>query len=253
MGRYSSVNLLGNQCTRIYDKTTAETIDILGAKAKFYDDFLNTQFMTAAAGIAGWTVKDTGAQNVAPVILANQPGGVIKMGGENTNEKQESGIYWGDALNFNLDKGVIFETRLNCHHLAAGPTEIYFGLANAYVEGPIAASDDGPTIQAFFCFDGDAAATIHTDDTSTHNAAVDAATTVTVDTFYIYRIEVLDVTSVKFYINGARVASGTTFNMANGSNVVVQPYFMVHKESDAGTIGAGEIQIDYCKVWQLTR
>lgn len=253
MARYRAQNFLGNQYSRIYDAYTHETTDILGAKVRFYDDFINTQFMTAAAGIVGWTVKDTGGANVAPAIIANQSGGVIRMGGDNTAEKQESGIYFGDALNFNLDKGVVFEARVNCQTLAAGTAEIYFGLANAYVEGPIAETNDGPTIQAMFCFDGNAAATIHTDDAATHNPAVATGVTVSVNTFYIYRIDVHDVNSVKFYINGVRMAPATTFNMSNGDNVLVQPYFMYHKEADVPTTGAGMMYIDYVKVFQLAR
>ena len=253
MAKYKAQNFLGNQYTRIYDSSTDETVDILGAKVKFYEDFnWTTIFTTTEHG--PWLKKDTHA-DATEDILANQPGGVALLHMGATDAEQEAGLTFGDALTFNLDKGLVFEARCNVAVLPTLLGETYFGLANAYVKGRLAAADEGPTVHAVFhnsVFGGAAGGLvkIYTDDDSTDNAAVTTATTVTAGTFYTFRIDVHDVTSVKFYINGARVAKTTTFSMANGTNVVLQPYFMVYKNAGAGL---GDLQIDYCRVWQLSR
>lgn len=252
MGKFSSRNLSGNQYTRIFDTVTHETVNIINGKVAFVDDFISTDFMVAASGVMGWTKKDTSAAgDTYEAIVANQPGGVMKLElDEGQNEKEEAGIYFGDALNFNLDKGVIFECRAAIHTAPTLQSEIYFGFANAYVEGPIAEADAGPTIHAFFCYDGALTPTIHTDDTSNDNDAVATGVTSVLDTYEIFRIDCIDPASVKFYIDGARVGSATTFDMSTGANVVVQPFLFAHKETSAGD---GVVYIDYVKMWQLGR
>jgi hypothetical protein len=246
--REKAINFLGNQYTRIYDPATHETKEIRGAKIALVDDFLGTQIMTAAAGVFGWTLKDTA--NATEAILANQGGGVVALSLTNANEKQEAGIYQGDALNFNMDKGVIFEARVAVHTAPTDQAEIYFGLANAYVEGPISEADAGPTVHAFFCFDGDLVCLVFTDDAATDNNQKATGVTVVEDAFHVLRIEVLSVTDVRFYIDDVRVAASTTFGMSNGTNVVVQPFLICHKEAGAGV---GAAYVDKVSIWQLER
>lgn len=252
MQKYQASNFYSDQYCRIENPSTHETLRIEGAAVEFVEDFLNTDINVAAAGVCGWTKKDTsGAGDTYEAIVANQPGGVLKLElDEGQNEKEEAGLYFGDALNFNLDKGVVFECRATIHTAPTVQSEIYFGLANAYVEGPIAEADAGPTIHALFCFDGALTPTLHTDDTSNDNDAVATGVTEVADTYSIFRIDASDVSDVKFYIDGARVGSGTTFDMSTGANVVVQPYLFAHKETGAGD---GVVYFDYVKVWQLSR
>lgn len=254
MSVFKAQSLLGNQYVRVYNASTHETLRIEGAAYEFRDDFDQSVIQTTAAGVKGWTVKDTGAATEA--LVANQGCGVVSLNLTNANEKQEAGLYLADALNFNLDKHVIFEARVAVHTTPVNQAELYFGLANAYVEGPIIEADAGPTIHALFAVDAGAlTSTIHTDDTVNETAAGGVATghTYVLDTYYVFRIDVTDPAKVKFYINGARKAPTTTFNMSQGANVVVQPFFMAHKEADGAGTGAGSLYIDYVKVWQLER
>lgn len=251
MQLYRAQNILGNQYSRIYNPSTHETKDILGAALKFEDDFLNTAIMTAAAGVVGWTAKDTSAAgDTTPGIVANQSGGIAELKHDNQDEEQESGLYFGDALNFNLDKGLIIEFRLAAKVLPTLLTEMYFGLANAYVKGTLAAADQGPTIHGVFMLDGSGAVTIHTDDTSNDNDAVATGITVIAEAQHIFRIDALAPASLKFYIDGVRVATSTTFDMSTGANVVLQPYLMGYKSAGAGL---GTLYIDYVRAWQLSR
>ena len=82
------------------------------------------------------------------------------------------------------------------------------------------------------------------------NETCPKSTGVTVDnsSWYVCRIDTTDITDVKFYVNGARVAAGTTFDMSNLTDAegIMQPYFSLDKAS--GT-GQGALQIDYFKAW----
>lgn len=249
MGKYRSQNFLNNQYTRIYDGSTHETQDILGAKVKFEDDFENLYIKTAAAGVVGWTLKDSGAATEA--IVANQPGGVVGLTLAANDEEEEAGLTFGDALNFNLDKGLVFETRLAANVLPTLLSECYFGLAGAYVKGTLVAADQGPLVHVVFNLDGSGAVTLHTDDNGgSDNDAVATGVSVLATAFHVFRIDIHSVTNVRFYIDGARVGSSTTFNVSNGSNVVLQPYFMCYKSAGAGL---GQFYVDSVKVWQLSR
>ncbi len=229
-----------------YDGVTFETL-LAMYPFHFVDDFEGSVIKTVGSGIAGWTVKDTSAGGTAaPAIVGDASNGIVSLNLDATNEKQESGLYMADSLHINLDYGPIVEIRAAVHTAATGQAEMYFGLSNNYVEGPIVEADAGPTVHAFFVFDGGLACTIHTDDASTDKDAIATGITAVLDTYNIYRIDFTDITSVKFFIDGARVGSGTTFDMSNSSNVVTQPFMMLHKET--GT-GVGSLYIDYIKIW----
>jgi hypothetical protein len=236
-----------------YDSVTNEFLDVVGASAKFYDDFLGKyeNVYDAAANSAGiWTEKITGAAPPTAVMLDSAAGGVMSFNLTADNQKQEAGIYFADYENFNIDKGVIAEFRAAVHTTPTGQAELYFGLANAYVEGPIAEADAGPTVHALFCYDGAITPTVHTDDTSNDNNAKSTGVTSVLDTYEVFRIEILSAADVRFYIDGTRVASSTTFDMSTGSDVVLQPFIMAHKETG---VGVGALYVDSVKVWQMTR
>jgi hypothetical protein len=231
-----------NGILTFFNDTEYESVKPI-APVTFYDDFLNTQLQTAAAGVEGWTALSTGTPTTE-AILANQHGGVYTIALAATSENEEVGIYWGDALNWNIDKGPIFEIRANISVIPTLLTEIYFGLANAHAAGPI--STGGPTIHAMFCLDGAATPVIYTDDTSNDVDATATGVTVTTGAYNVYRIDMTNAADVKFYIDGASVGGGTTHDMSTGTNVVLQPYIMAQKASGAGL---GTINIDYVRVW----
>jgi len=233
------------------ESTTHETL-LASAPFELKDHFEGTVIQTVAAGVKGWTVKDTSAAGDAlPAIVANQPRGVVSLhldGGQ--NEKEESGLYLGDCLNFNLDYGPVIEFVAAVHVTPTSQAELYFGVANAYAEGPIAEADAGPTVHAFFMFDGGLVCTLHTDDASHDNNAIATGITVVEDAYHVFKIDMTTITDVLFFIDGTRVGSGTTFDMSNGTNVVVQPFMMAHKET--GT-GVGTLYIDKVYAYQAKR
>ena len=252
MAIYGAQALTGGY-TRIYNKTTHETLRIEGASIEYKDDFLGKYedvYISADNSAAYLIEKITGAAPPTIVMLDSISNGVLSMNFTADNQKQEALLHGNDYENFNLDKGVIIEYRAAVHTAPTDQAEVYLGLANAYVEGPIAEADAGPTVHAAFVYDAALTPTIHTDDASTDNNAVATGVTSVLDTYSIYRIDASVVTNVKFYINGVRVAASTTFTMANGTNVVVQPWFGLHKETG---VGVGSLYVDYMYIAQLGR
>lgn len=224
---------------KFYESTSQETVKPC-APVLLEDDFLG------ALDANKWLIlNNAGAES--QVKIANQHGGVFGLILTNAIAKQFSGLYAGDRLEFNLDKGPIFEARVSLHGIPTLLAEAYFGLANAHVEGPL--STDGPSVHACFNFDGSGLAVIDCDDDSHDTAATTTDVTVLVDVFHVYKIDFTTIADVLFYIDGVRVASGTAFDMSNGLNIMVQPYFMVHKESDAGGATVASMYIDYVRVW----
>jgi hypothetical protein len=220
-----------------FEATTHETV-LPVAPILFQDDFVS-------AVDARWTAKDTGAATEA--LVADTANGVLGLALDATNEKQEAGYYFNNERNFALNLGPVFECRAALHVLPTGQSEIYFGLAGDYVEGPIAEADAGPAEHIFFCFDGSGACKIFTDDTSTDNDAVATGVTVVADAYHIFKIDCSDPTSVKFYIDGAQVAASTTFTVNAVAALALQPFLICHKET--GT-GLGNIYVDYVRCWQ---
>jgi hypothetical protein len=175
-----------------------------------------------------------------------------------TAETEEAGIYARDSKDFNLDKGVIFETRLAVHVAPTVGGEIMIGFQNDnYSNGSnrILNADETAIYAAFGYYATLGAGlvpAIRTDDSANASGIISSAATAHVlDAYHIFRIECLSAASVKFYIDGARVASTTTFNMSQGSNVAVQPIILCQK--NGADAGLGDIYIDYIKMWQLSR
>jgi len=223
---------------RFFESTTQESMPV--APVSFYDEFF-------ALDTLYWTAKDTSAAGATtPALLADGDNGQLDLMLDATNEKQESGYYWNDNRPIKLDHGPNIEFGVIVHTLPTGQSELYFGLAGDYVEGPIAEADAGPAEHIFFCFDGSGACTIHTDDTVTDNDAVATGVTVVADALHIFRIDCTDPTNVLFYIDGTRVASSTTFSVNQVATLALQPFMICHKETG---VGLGELYIDYVRIW----
>jgi len=243
---YGVQNLLGNQYGRVYNKSTHETLRIEGASIELKEDFL--------AGVVDtnkWTEIDVGDSTKA--ITA----GILTYHLHVTGETEEAGIYARDSKDFNLDKGVIFECRMAVHVAPTIGGEFMIGFQNDnYSTGSnrILNADETAIYSAFGYYatlGTGLTAAIRTDDSANASGIISSATTVVLDAYHVYRIECLTASSVKFYIDGARVAASTTFNMSQGSNVMVQPIVMAQKNGvDAGL---GDFYCDYIKMWQLAR
>lgn len=246
MPNYRASNFSSDRWSRVENPSTHETIRIEGAPIVLEDDFL-----CGVVNTGKWTEVDVGDS------IKAISGGILTYHLHATGETEEAGIYARDSKDFNLDKGVIFECRLAVHVAPTVGGEIMIGFQNdSYSTGSnrILNADETAIYSAFGFYatlGAGLTAAIRTDDSVNASGIVSSATSVLVDAYHVYRIDCSNVASVKFYIDGARVASSTTFVMSQGSNVMVQPIVMCQKNGvDAGL---GDIYVDYIRCWQLAR
>jgi hypothetical protein len=228
-----------------YEGTTHERVSPL-APIVFYDDFLcpSTVVPDSASLESGvpWAKKIIGAAPPTVAGVADEVNGTVKCSLTVDSQKQDAGLYFGDQLVFSALQGLVFEARVTVTTLPTLVAEAVWGVTSAWADGP-----DAITYSAFFTADGSGEIFCESDDNATDRSAT-SGVTVTNTQAKIYRIDFTDVASVKFYIDGEQVATGTTFPWAaSAANSKLQPYLGMYKASGAGL---GEITVDYVRVWQ---
>jgi hypothetical protein len=229
-----------------YDTSTYETLKAT-YPLYFYDDFLGSAGGSVFGGTQIWNVVDVGALATA-AIVANSSNGQFLLHLAATNEAEDAVLYQyntalaDDNLTFDVGNGLIFETRIN---MAVAPGTGVRAVAG--MSGPHDLDKDTTANAAWFSWAASQVCNVETDDTTNDTAAATGITTVA-GTYNIFRIDFTTIADVKFFIDGARVASGTTFDMSNlsASEQQMQPYFSLDK---ANGTGLGEMNIDYVKIW----
>lgn len=227
-----------NNLLHFFDSTTFETVRPV-APVLFEDDFLG-----AALDTHKWTAIDALGATEA---IATGENGVCALTLTNAVEVQKAGLYCADMLGIVLDHKPIFEARLRFTTVPAEATKMtaVVGLASAD-----AADIDNITHSAWFRWDGDTVGliTCETDEGTAHETSkVTTGLTIVVNVWHIFKIDMSDPTSVKFYYDGVRVCAGTTFNMHTDATQGFQPYIRLDKAADAGDLGV--MEVDYVRVW----
>ena len=234
-----------------YDKTTYETLKATYS-LYFYDDFLGVAGGSVFDGTAIWNTLDVsvgGAPTVA--IVADSSGGHFLLALDAFNEDQDVVLYQyntalaDDNLTFDVGNGLIFETRIN---MAVVPGTGVCAVAG--MSGPHNLVKDTIANSAWFRWDASQVCKVETDDTTAGHENDDVATGVTTvaGTYNIFRIDFTTLSDVKFFIDGVRVATGTTFDMSDltAGEQQMQPYFSLDK---TGSVELGSMNIDYVKIW----
>jgi len=230
-----------------YDKTTHETVEPM-APIYFVDDFLGT----AVNGDVWFDLDVAGGITTAPALS------VFDCALAANNENQAAGVYGIDDKAYNIGKGLIFEARLAVTEAPVSTGEIGFGVMNdTYALGSMRfLLADEIAKYAFFGFYTTVGAglipVIRTDD-GTHDSGIISSgiAALTLAEYHVYRIDFTSLESVEFYIDGARVASTTTFVMHTAASLAVQPWICAWKH--AGDAGRAAFKLDYVKIWQATR
>lgn len=206
----------------------------------YSDDFIGASatFPTTADPATEWLMVDTSAAGT-PTYVRNASNAVITM--TNTNEVQNLCLAHGDALSFDIDDIQRVEMRVRVSGCTSG-TEMVFGVGSARND-----TTDNVTANAWFKMVGATSTTavvVETDDNV--RDIDDVATGQTLST--VFKEFVIDFTggksNVKFYINGIRVAAGTTFNMS-GYSASLQPIIQLQKAANTNT---DSITIDYVRI-----
>lgn len=208
----------------------------------FYDDFMGSYTVLPGAGAdesgCSWVIKEVGAGTVDG--MADEAMGVVECVTTVAAAENEAILYMDDNRQFLITQGVVFEARIKLSTLPTTDTEAVWGLADDYSKGP-----DTTTYNIFFTADGSGEIFCEKDDNATDESLTSGVTVLATD-WKVYRIDCRDVTSVKFFINGVRVAAATTFDYtATGANATLQPYLGVYKLLN----GVGTLEVDYVRIW----
>lgn len=206
------------------------------------DDFNGTvaTFPTSADPATPWLVDDTSSSGT-PTYTTGTSEATLTL--ESTSEIQNVCLHFGDSLDFDIDLIQRVEFRVKMGQAALDATsQVAFGLAAARND-----AIDSITAAALFRVigaDSTTAVVVETDDTSTNNDDVATGKTL----INAYKRFVIDFTGgtsdVKFYIDGERVASTTTFDMSSYT-AGLQPIVQIQKTADTNT---DAVVVDYVSV-----
>ncbi len=198
---------------------------------KRLDDFDRKISITSTntEGGTGWTRAAAGTGTPTIASVDGSTTGEIKVTITNDSNAQYCVLYQGDDMIYDID---------NIHQVAFVAKVSGFDAVSTLVFGmasDLAAAPDDITTHAWFRMEGTASTTavvVESDDGTTDKNDVSTGQTLS-STHKRFEIDFSDKASVKFYIDGNRVASSTTFDMsaATGS---LQPYVHVAKASGTG-------------------
>jgi len=211
------------------------------------EDFITSSLVIPAGGSAEsgmlWSKMIVGAGPPTVAIIADQAGGVVGCALTADSQKQDAGIYTNDNRSLDITKGLIFEARVKVTVVPTLVAEVIVGLVDDWTDG----LPDSATYQLCFNWDGSADIRCQMDD-NTSDLDVDSGVNSVTTVWLVLRIDCTDVTDIKFYIDGTRVVSTTTYAYAaTGANAILQPYIGCYKASGAGL---GTIYVDYIRAWQ---
>lgn len=232
---------------RFFDDAQAyETVHQMNSLA-WRDDFIGAGSVAIpAAGSPGngvdWVKKLVGAGTPVVAGVANAGGGVMGCALDATSEKQEATLYWNDSRALDVTKGMVVEWRAKLAVLPSlSGVQAVLGLSAAWIDGP-----DNATSYLEFGANGSGLINCRSQDGTTQSN-ISSGTTVLATDWHVYRIDAVDLTDIRFYIDGTQVSATKAIAFAaTGTAAVLQPYASVYKPSGAGV---ATWQLDYVKAW----
>jgi len=202
---------------------------VLRGVQEWCDRFDRAQALSTTPGHNGWTVKDTSSSGT-PTYLTTKDG--LKLTLASTSEAEIVTAYQNDVLVFPIDKIQSVTIKALVGGIDA-VTTLVMGLATAQNN-----TDDSVTNHAWFRMEGSAstsALVVETDDGTNDNNDVATGTSLAATLKTLVIDFEAGLSDVKFYVDGERVASSTTFDMSNVTAAQgVQPYVQLQKASGTG-------------------
>lgn len=218
---------------------------------EWFDDFFGAGTFVTSAGLDPWVITDTssgGTPTYTRVDLGESTVsgalGSASLTLEATEEVQNVCLSFGDVLCFDIDKLRGFECRVKLGQASVdSATQVAFGLTGDRND----AIDSIAIATIFRVVGGDSTTAVVAENDDGTNTNDDVATgTTLINAWKTFRLEFPQGNaSVIYKIDGARVASGTTFDMS-AHHGGVQPFFQIQKSSDTN---ADSLQIDYVHLW----
>lgn len=206
---------------------------------EYVEDFIGPQTLTTSpAGSDQWDIADTSSAGT-PTYTVGGINGEATLAFDSQSEIQNVCLFKSDVLNFDIDTIQSIELRVKTVAALDTATSLAFGLCSARND-----AIDSLAAHASFRLIGSNNLVVETDDSVNDND--DVVTGATLGT--TYKRFVIDFaggkSDVKFYVDGARVAASTTFDMSNYS-AGFQPYVQIQKTADTNT---DSVVIDYIKI-----
>lgn len=211
------------------------------------DFFDRAQVFSTTPGQNGWTIADTSAAGAPTYLCVTEDGGAARLTLASTSEAENVCLFFNDVLPWDLAQLQWVEIIAQVSGIDSATT-LVMGVGNARNDTP-----DSVGVNAWFRIEGSASTSnvvVETDDGTTDND--DRATGQTLASVYkALRIDFQNgLSDVRFFIDGAPVATSTTFSLASvtsGQNV--QPIIQIQKASGTGvasvTIAAISAQFKY--------
>lgn len=208
------------------------------------DDFIGGATLATTVGEGLWKITDTSSAGTPTYTKdAAAHGGVVTLAFDSQTEVQNVCLDFGDKLQLDIDSLIEVEFRVKTVATLDSATTLTFGLQSNRND-----NTDSTTNNAQFKLVGDNNVVVETDDGTTDND--DKATGKTlVASFKRFVISfAAGKSDVRFFIDGDRVASATTFSMAAATGQL-QPFVQIQKTSDNNT---DSVSIDYIG-WKARR
>lgn len=204
----------------------------------FCDDFNGAvaTFPTSADPASPWLVDDTSSAGT-PTYTKGTSEAVLTLA--STSEVENLSLHFGDSLDFDIDSIQRAEFRVKTETALDSATTIVFGLGSARNDDPDAIAE-----AALFKLAGSNSVVVESDDSANDNNDIATGASLAAS----YKTFVIDFTggksNVKFYVDGARVAASTTFNMSTYA-AGLQPIVQIQKTADSNT---DSVSVDYVQV-----
>ncbi len=193
------------------------------------DRFDRAQILTTTPGHNGWTVADTSAAG-APTYLTTADGMVLTIAA--TSEAEIITMYQNDILYLPSARLKSVEYDVEVAGIDA-VTTLVFGVASEQND-----TSDTVAEHAWFRMEGSVSTAnivVETDDGTNDNNDVATGKTLAATKFRFRISFERGLSDVRFYIDGDRVAAGTTFDMSSiGATQGLQPLVQIQKASGTG-------------------
>lgn len=195
----------------------------------FTDLFDRAQAFTTTPGVNGWTIEDTSSGGTPTYLCVTEEGGAAKLTLANTSEAEIVTLYHNDVLTIDIDRLSYVKFVAKVAGIDSATT-LSFGVGSAQAD-----DEDTMTVCAWFKMEGSASTTaivVESDDGTTDRNDIGTGQTLAA-VYKTFEIDFRNKSDVKFYIEGQRVASGTTFNMSAYTGQL-QPFVQLEKASGTG-------------------
>jgi hypothetical protein len=212
---------------------------------QFVEHFNRAQAFTTTPGMNGWTIKDTSSAGAPTYLCVTEDGGAAVLTLAADSEAEVVTLYNNDVLVYDVRQlqHIWWIAKVSGIDSA---TTLTFGVGSAQND-----TADSVATNAWFRMQGSAstsAVVVETDDAVTD--LDDKATGTTLAA--VYKKFLIDFTNgladVRFFIDGARVAQTTTFDMSGlTAGLNVQPFVQLQKASGTGvpSISLAQFGVQY--------